>query len=172
MRAITISDAIQAWVEYRQEDLNKMSHLEKARLEQIIENVEEASDIEIDHLILCKTCYQKIFPEFEGKESVEFWETAWRKAAAAKEVHWPQKLYSKNGTYKIEIRESETHKNKGIIVVKIDEKKQDKLEGKKIAVIDGKGREILQGIVKEGQVFQRIANLNTLDLKLLVKVIE
>ena len=48
----------------------------------------------------------------------------------------------------------------------------DQFEEKMISVVDGKGRVLLKGIVKDGEVFQRIDDLESIDLRLLVKKVE
>jgi len=170
-KKITINQALSAWTQYRLGNSMVMRHLDEQKLSLIFENIPQLKHGEIEHLILCTDCLQKATASNRQKESFVFAETAWRKAAATKEKSWPQKITTKSG-HAIEIRESETDKNNGLITVNINEKQREQFEGKMISVVDGKGRMLLKGIVKDGEVFQRIENLDVIDLRLLVKTME
>ena len=165
---ITIKQALFAWVQYRLGNSMVMRHLDEQNLSYICENISQLNHREIEQLILCTDCLQKTTTSSRQKETFVFAETAWRKAAATTEKSWPQKITTKSA-HTIEIRESETDKNKGLIIVTINEKQRDQFEGKMISVVDGKGRVLLKGIVKAGEVFQRIENLDAIDLRLLLK---
>jgi len=169
-KKITIKKALFAWAQYRLGNSMVMRHLDEQNLRFIFENIPQVNHREIEHLILCTDCLQKATASTRQKESFAFAETAWRKAAATREKSWPQKITTKSD-HIIEIRESETDKNKGLIIVTINEKQRDQFEGKMISVVDGKGRELLKGVVKEGEVFQRIENMDAIDLRLLVKTV-
>lgn len=170
-RKITIKKALHAWAQYRLGNSMVMRHLDEQNLSIIFENISQVNHREIEHLILCTDCLQKATAATRQKESFAYAETAWRKAAAGGKTSWPQKITTKSG-HTIEIRESETDKNKGLIIVTINEKQRDQFEGKMISVIDGKGRKLLKGMVKDGEVFQRIENLESIDLRLLVKMVD
>jgi hypothetical protein len=170
-KRITINKALLAWSQYRLGNSMVMRHLDDQKLSFIFENIPQLNHREIEHLILCTDCLQKATVSSRQKESFVFAETAWRKAAATSEISWPQKIRTKSA-HTIEIRESETDKNKGLIIVTINEKQRDQFEGKMISVVDGKGRVLLKGIVKDGEVFQRIENLDAIDLRLLVKTLD
>jgi len=168
---ITLKEAFDAWERYRITGFSGSDHIEKERVDQLFENPNELSYENIEHLSLCKTCLQELQPASIQKSVTEFWETAWRKAASGTKINWPQKLVSSNGTYGIEIRQNEDNKNMGLIIVTVSEKQRERFEGKEISVIDGNGRKLLKGQIHKGEVFQRIKNLQSIDLKLLVRPI-
>ena len=168
---ITINKALLAWAQYRLGNSMVMRHLDEQKLNIIFENIPQLNHREIEHLILYTDCLQEATASTRQKESFIFAETAWRKAAATSEKSWPQKITTKSA-HTIEIRESETDKNKGLIIVTINEKHRVQFEGKMISVVDGKGRMLLKGIVKDAEVFQRIENLDRIDLRLLIKTVE
>ena len=165
---ITIKQALFAWAQYRLSNSMVIRHLDEQKLNIIFENISQLNHREIEHLILCTDCLKKATTATRQQETFAYAETAWRKAAATGEKSWPQKITTKSA-HTIEIRESETDKNKGLIIVTINEKQRDQFEGKMISVVDGKGRVLLKGIIKDGEVFQRIENLDRIDLRLLLK---
>ena len=165
---ITIKQALFAWAQYRLGNSMVMRHLDEQKFNFIFENIVQLNHREIEHLILCTDCLQKATASTRQKESFAYAETAWRKAAATRENSWPQKITTKSA-HTIEIRESETDKNNGLIIVTINEKQRNQFEGKMISVVDGNGRVLLKGVVKDGEVFQRIENLDNIDLRLLLK---
>lgn len=167
-KKITIEQALFAWAQYRLGNSMVMRHLDEQNLRFIFENIPQLNHREIEHLILCTDCLQKATAAIRHRESFAYAETAWRKAAATREKSWPQKITTKSG-HTIEIRESETDKNNGLIIVTINEKQRDQFEGKMISVVDGTGRVLLKNVVQNGEVFQRIENLDNIDLRLLVK---
>lgn len=105
-------------------------------------------------------------------QPVRNWTTAWRKAASTQEIAWPQILHSKNGIYKIEIRQSETIKDNGFIHLEVNKSYNTEYEGKYVAIIDGKGRQLLKGKIKKGEVFEKVNKLDEIDLKLMIRVVE
>ena len=170
-KKIRINKALFAWAQYRVGNSMMMHHFDEQNLSFIFKNISQLNHREIEHLILCTDCLQKATLSTRQKKSFVYAETAWRKAAATREKSWPQKITTKS-SHTIEIRESETDKNNGLIIVTINEKHREQFEGKMISVVDGKGRLLLKGIIKDGEVFQRIGNLEAIDLRLLVKTVE
>ncbi|MBN1466256.1 hypothetical protein JXA02_10865 [candidate division KSB1 bacterium] len=122
------------------------------------------------HLLFCDECLQK-YKEHIPEEKQDYAELAWKKAAAAETISWPQFLYSDDGTFKIEIRQSEESLNIGLITVEVV-KNREQLEGREISVVDGKSKLLLKGVIKGGQVFRKIDNLADIDLRLLVRTID
>ncbi|MBC8180200.1 hypothetical protein H8E88_03665 [candidate division KSB1 bacterium] len=168
---ITLKEAFRAWEQYQFDSLTESDHIKKERMDQLFETIDDINHENLKHLIFCKTCLPDSKPDSFEKSATDLWETAWRKAAAGSKIKWPQKLVSSNGTYGIEIRQNEDNKNMGLIIVTVSEKQKERFEGKEISVIDGKGKKILTGQIHKGEVFQRIKNLQSIDLKLLVRPI-
>ncbi len=168
----TLKDALLAWEKHQLQNFNNLAHINEVQLSAILQGRTKASYNEIEHIVLCPECLPKLDTYQRLEESTEFWETAWRKAAATSEIQWPQKLSSHDGTYLIVIRQSESNRDQGLIIVTVNEKQREKLEGSKLTVIDGKGRTLLTGTVKKGEAFQRIDNLNTIDLRLMVRTLD
>lgn len=166
---VTLKDALLAWADYRMQDIEKIDHISEIEFQKIVTDLKQER---IEHLILCSTCFQKLNAQTQPTGYIELWETAWRKAAATENISWPQKLTSKNGTYQIEIRQSEANVNNGLMIVYITDKLKKKFENKTISVIDGKGRTLLKRKVKGGEVFERITNLDDIDLRLMVRPID
>jgi len=105
-----------------------------------------------------------------GKRPV-FWETAWKKAAAASETAWPQEIISHKGTYKIEIMQSEEDQTRGMIVISIL-KDKELIEGKIISISDGNGRKLLESKVKDGYAYNADIDLRNINLRLLVNTVD
>ncbi|MBN2238111.1 MAG: hypothetical protein JW729_11165, partial [Bacteroidales bacterium] len=141
---ITINQALFAWAQYRLGNSMVMRHIDEQKLNFIFENIAQLNHREIEHLILCTDCLQKATASTRQKESFAYAETGWRKAAATRDKSWPQKITTKS-RHTIEIRESETDKNNGLITVSINEKQRDQFEGKMISIVDGTGRMLLKG---------------------------
>ncbi len=169
---ITLKDAFLAWDEFQHQTETAREHLNDFELNSISEKSQwKENESAIEHLIYCAICSQKLNNLLET-ESQEIWETAWRKAAATTKIHWPQKLKSRNGTFSIDIRESESKVNSGLIVVQVSENMRKQIEGKQLSVVDGKGRTLLKGVIRNGKVFQRVDNLDAIDLRLMVRTHE
>ncbi|NIA29345.1 MAG: hypothetical protein GWP06_05445 [Actinobacteria bacterium] len=169
---ITLKDAFRACEEFKQQTETETEHLNDFELNSISgKSSWKENERAIEHLISCAICSQKLNNLLET-EPREIMETAWRKAAASTKIHWPQKLKSRNGTFSIDIRESESRINSGLIVVQVNENKRKRVEGKRLSVVDGKGHILLEGVIRNGRVFQRIDNLNSIDLRLMIRTHE
>jgi hypothetical protein len=169
-RTITLNQVLSLWHTDLKKRIPKGGHVSDFELVNIAQGGKSGSKEILHHLLLCDDCLQK-FKEATPGEKQNFAELAWKKAAATETTSWPQFLYSDNGVFKIEIRESEVTFNTGLISVEA-EKNAEQLEGREISVIDGKSRTLLKGIIKKGQVFQKIENLSNIDLRLLVRTLD
>jgi hypothetical protein len=142
-RSLTFSDVLHNWQQYQRQQMQAGN---------------QYSEIIIDKLF-----------RFEFTNE---WTTAWRKAASTDEITLPQILHSKNGVYKIEIRQSEANKENGLILLTVNKNYYSNYEGKQISIIDGKGKQLLKGKIQNGEVFERINRLDQIELKLMIRIIE
>jgi hypothetical protein len=72
----------------------------------------------------------------------------------------------------IELLQNETDSQKGLIIVSIKKDLCQKFEGKMLSVVNSKGQTLLKGRIQNGEVFQRIDDLEKVDLELMVRPLD
>ncbi|PON15149.1 hypothetical protein C2W62_25355 [Candidatus Entotheonella serta] len=84
-------------------------------------------------------------------------------------MQWPQKILTDGGKYTIEIRQSLSQTDHGVVTVKVAEPYRTALEGTTVKVIDGAGRFLFRGQIIDGEVAQIIDGLSSLQLRFVVQ---
>jgi hypothetical protein len=172
---ISFSQVISVWKNYQLEQKGSSQHISDDLLQSFSDDPDlEFRETILEHISICSYCAIRLRSMLGAAkaESSMFWETAWRKAAATDEIRWPQKIISEDGTYVIELLQNETDSQKGLIIVSIKKDLCQKFEGKMLSVVNSKGQTLLKGRIQNGEVFQRIDDLEKVDLELMVRPLD
>lgn len=167
-REIALAEALLLWVEYKSRTSQNRDHINDERLQALQKAKDSISRAEIDHLVFCSDCQKPIRSQAESEET-RLWEIAWSKSAATDKMTWPQIVESNNGSYIVTIRESEKQSNNGIVSVAVSDAQREQLEGTMVSIVDGKGRSLLRAKIRNGEAFQKIQDLGSIDLRLLIR---
>jgi hypothetical protein len=108
----------------------------------------------------------------EAVEEGEIWDFSLLKAAAPGEGQWSGKVSTSGGKYLIALRRSSKDPKRGVITVQVEESFRQALEGKSIVVRDVHGRELLRGMVFDGEVSQAVADIDITTPRFFVEPVE
>lgn len=167
-REIIVGETLLLWGEYKSRASQNRDHINDERFKDLLEGKDSILRTEVEHTLFCHDCRKEIHP-FPESKGTNLWEIAWSKSAASDKISWPQIVESNNGSYVVTIRESEKQSNNGIVSVAVSDAHREQLEGTMVSVVDGKGRSLLRGKIRNGEAFQKIQDLGSIDLRLLIR---
>ena len=130
----------------------------------IRDNSSKRNDI-LTHLALCPWCLEKFHKILEAEKKTEFLDIALPQLAGAKNVCGFMKIDTEGRKYTIIIQPSLKEQDKGMITVEVAQNLREKSEGTTIMLKDRKGRKLIEGTIVNGQVSQKIDDLDNIDIQ-------
>jgi len=164
----TIKEALEKWREKAVLDEDIGGHIPPSELyELVIQSQDnEWGEVRLNHLTRCPICLQEVKDIIECRKEAEAWDFALPKAAIS-EPQWPKKVLLEGGKYTVIIRRNIHEKNKGLVVLQVEDEYKNILEGKAVHLVDGEDRICLEGKIIKGEVSQEIEKLDEINLQFL-----
>lgn len=119
-----------------------------------------------EHIARCAFCADRYREQLRPVTvtTIEGWDVAVRKAAAGIARTFPILFLTEQGHYKIEILQSSTGSDDGLVILSIiDARMAAKYESQELEVCDAQGQSILRAKIKDGQAWQKITKLADID---------
>jgi len=117
------------------------------------------------HLSQCPKCLESLAKMVEAQRDTEFLDIALPQLASSGNVGGFMKIGTEGGKYTIIIHQSLKDPDKGIITVEVAENLKEHLEGTTIILKDCQGTRLVEGRIVNGQVSQRIENIDKIDIQ-------
>lgn len=148
------------------EDQGQDKHLTSSEMYDLLirENMPDKNRMLV-HLSHCPKCREEFHKMFEAQKETESLDIALPQLAGAKNVCGFMKIDTEGGKYTIIIQPSLKEQDKGMITVEVAQNLREKSEGATIMLKDRKGRKLIEGIIVNGQVSQKIEDLNNIDIQ-------
>lgn len=165
--AITLQQALREWENRYSASEALWPHLSDDELDlSALKDSEKRGNV-VDHLCRCRFCaerYRDQQEELELLPAVNSWDVAVLKAAAGEEQTFPVLYYSEKKYYRIEIMRNTAGGEDGLAVLTIiDPRMAVRHEGLDLWICDARGKKLLRGRVKNGEVWQKVARLQEYD---------
>jgi len=127
-------------------------------------NLSDGNSI-LAHLSRCSVCRAEFHKMLEALKETEALDIALPQLAGTKNIGGFLKIDTEGGKYTIIIQRSLKEKDIGMITVEVAENYREKLEGDAIILEDRKGRKLLEGTIVNGQVSQKVRDLENIDIQ-------
>lgn len=177
-----LREALDTWTDWQIEtgQVPSGGHVPGAELYELLVHPASAPDREdlLNHLQSCPVCLGELklmaqaikeaqnkaplFAEALGKYRSAVFDRALLSAAASRSQGYI-KLIAEEGKYSIEIIPHLTDKNRGLIVLMVLPPFLEQLEGRTIVLKDARERVLLQGVITDGKIAQKIDNLAAIE---------
>lgn len=173
---LTFEEALRLWEKKYLPPESLWPHLTDKELDLSALEDPAKRDQAVDHLSRCRLCserYRSQQLKAEASPLLAMWDIALLKAAAGEQQTYPLTIISEKKIYKIEIMRSTTGGDDGLVVLSIlDPELAARHEGVELWIKDNRDQSLLRGIITNGEVWQKVPQLDVFDYgELLVYIV-
>jgi len=128
----------------------------------LVENDIPNRDRILKHLAVCPDCNTEFHKMLQAAQECRYIDVALPTYAATRNLGYCE-IETEGGKYVIRIRQSFKDKKRGIISVTVTPPLSENLEGSPIILRDGENRKIVEGVLVNGQISQKIENIDIIN---------